>query len=75
MKPKSNTMYMVINTYLDNNGYKATTCHIDCETHDLYSPMVFNIYGNDGIIQLINDFYSLVTANGVWPSTNEQWMD
>jgi hypothetical protein len=65
---------MVINTYLDNNEYKATTCHINCEIQDLHSPdfKVFNIHGNDGIIQLVNDFYALVTANGVWPSTNEQ---
>ena len=77
LEPNSNTMYMVINTYLDNNVYKATTCHIDCETQDLHSTdfKVFNIHGNEGIIKLINDFYALVTEVGVWPSTNEQWME
>ena len=34
LEPTSNTMYMVINTYLDNNVHKPTTCHIDCEIQD-----------------------------------------
>ena len=72
-------MYMVINTYLDPDTYKATVCPIDCELQHisiLQSPEFksFNILGENGIIDLVNKFYNMVTANGIWPSTNEAWL-
>ncbi len=79
LDPDSDAMYMVINTYLDHDTYKATVCPIDCELQHisiLQSPEFksFYILGKNGIIDLVNKFYNMVTANGIWPSTNEAWL-
>ena len=33
-----------------------------------------DILGENGIIDLVNKFYNMVTANGIWLSTNEAWL-
>ena len=78
--PDSDSMYMVINTYLDtDNQYRATICPIDCELQDkdLASPEFksINICGEDGVIHLVSKFHNMVTANGTWPTSNEMWME
>jgi len=55
MDPTTDQMYMVVNTYLDNDQYKATVCPIDYELQDqttLMSPEFksINIIGENGII-------------------------
>ena len=80
MEPGSDHMYMVINTYLENDQYKATICPIDCELQkevQLESPNFksINIIGENGVIDLVNKFYNMVTADGTWPINNEQWME
>ena len=80
LDPDSDTMYMVINTYLDQDTYKATVCPIDCELQHiplLQSPEFksLHIIGENGIIDLVNKFYNMVTANGLWPSSNEAWLE
>jgi hypothetical protein len=35
LDPDSDTLYMVINTYLENEIYKATVCPIDCELQNI----------------------------------------
>jgi hypothetical protein len=35
LDPDSDTIYMVINTYLDNDTYKATICPIGCELQNI----------------------------------------
>jgi hypothetical protein len=80
LDPDSDTLYMVINTYLDNEIYKATVCPIDCELQNitiLQSPEFksLNILGEHGVIDLVNKFYNIVTANGNWPTTNNAWLE
>ena len=79
LDPDSDTMYMVINTFLDHDTYTATVCPIDCELQNvsiLQSPEFksLDILGENGIIDLVNKFYNMVTANGIWLSTNEAWL-
>jgi hypothetical protein len=55
LEPDSDTLYMVINTYLDNETYKATVCPIDCELQNisiLQSPEFksLDILGEHGVI-------------------------
>ena len=80
MDPITDQMYMVVNTYLDNDQYKATVCPIDYNLQDqttLDSPEFksFNIIGEHGIIDLVAKFNLMVTANGSWPVTNQQWLE
>ena len=80
MDPTTDQMYMVVNTYLDNDQYKATVCPIDYELQDqkeLESPEFksFNIIGENGIIDLVNKFNIMVTANGSWPISDQQWFE
>ena len=35
----------------------------------------FNIIGENGIIDLVNKFNIMVTANGSWPVTDQQWFE
>ena len=79
LDPDSDAMYMVVNTFLDHDQYKATICPIDCELQNikvLESPefKIMNIIGENGVIDLVNKFYNMVTANGHWPTTNEEWL-
>ena len=80
MHPTTDQMYMVVNTYLDNDQYKATVCPIDYELQDqttLESPEFksFNIIGGIGMIDLVNKFNIMVTANESWPITDQQWFE
>ena len=78
--PTTDQMYMVVNTYLDNDQYKATVCPIDYELQDqtaLESPEFksFNIIGENGIIDLVNKFNIMVTTNGSWSISDQQWFE
>jgi len=80
MEPGSDTMYMVLNTYLDGDQYKATVCPIDCELQnipDLHSHhfKYYNIIGENGIIDLVTQFHNMATANNTWPKTNGEWLE
>ncbi len=80
MDPITDQMYMVVNTYLDNDQYKATVCPIDYNLKDqttLESPEFksFNIIGEHGIIDFVAKFTLMVTANGSWPVTDQQWLE
>ncbi len=80
MDPITDQMFMVVNTYLDNDQYKATVCPIDYNLQDqttLESPEFksFNIIGEHGIIDLVNKFNLMVTSNGSWPVTDQQWLE
>ena len=73
-------MFMAVSTYLEHEQYKATICPIDCEVQNiqiLKSPAFKTLYisGETGVIDLVNKFYNMVTANGHWPTTNEKWSE
>jgi hypothetical protein len=60
--------------------YKATVCPIDYNLQDqttLESPEFksLNIIGEHGIIDLVAKFNLMVTANGSWPVTDQQWLE
>jgi len=76
--PEDNSTCMVMNTYMEDDKYMATLAPIDCEVQNELKSVEFRrrqLRGENGVIDLVNQFHNMATGNSTWPVTNEQWFE
>ena len=76
--PEDGSTCMVMNTYMEKDKYMATLAPIDCEAQHEFQSENFKqrqLLGENGVVNLVEEFHRMATGNSLWPKTNAQWLE